>query len=266
MVEKCCANLRISLQVDQSKQEAVVAELLAAGVQCNVVGRVTSNARVSIAVNGEEVVSETTASLRDQWESTSFSLEKLQCLESCVEAEQEGLKHRETPTWKLSFTPLRTSEDLLNRPTKPKVAIIREEGSNGDREMSAMVLAAGFEPWDVAMSDLLQGRASLKDYKGVVFVGGFSYADVLDSAKGWAGTIRFNNSLLEQVKFSSILFVHPSCLWLLMSSRISFWTSKILTLTASPKSVSISKNSVSLGSELQYTRLWYHSEHISIVE
>lgn len=169
-------------------------------MECNEVGRVTSDRRVSIAVNGEEVVSDTTASLRDQWEETSFSLEKLQRLETCVEAEQEGLKHRETPAWKLSFTPSKTSEDLLNSTSKHKVAIIREEGSNGDREMSAMVLAAGFEPWDVAMSDLLQGRASLKDYKGVVFVGGFSYADVLDSAKGWAGTIRFNDTLLEQVK------------------------------------------------------------------
>lgn len=151
-------------------------------------------------------MSDTTAALRDQWEATSFSLERLQSLESCVEAEQEGLKHRQTPAWKLSFTPSRTSEDILSSSSKPKVAIIREEGSNGDREMSAMVLAAGFEPWDVAMSDLLQGRASLKDYRGVVFVGGFSYADVLDSAKGWAGTIRFNDSLLQQV--NSIFLNH----------------------------------------------------------
>jgi len=235
------------MQVDQSKQEAVLAELLAAGVQCNVIGHVTSNARVSIAVNGKEVVSDTTASLRDQWESTSFLLEKLQSLEFCVEAEQEGLKHRETPAWKLSFTPSRTSEDLLNRPTKPKVAILREEGSNGDREMSAMALAAGFEPWDVAMSDLLQGRASLKDYKGIAFVGGFSYADVLDSAKGWAGTIRFNNSLLEQVKFSSIVCVHPSYFLFYMPPLISFWTSKIVTRSALFKSV-FSKNQVPFGS------------------
>ena len=200
-------NVVVALQIDQSKQEAVVAELQAAGVQCNVVGRVTSNPHVSIAVAGEEVVSDLTASLRDMWEATSFSLEKLQRLEACVEAEQEGLKHRKTPAWKLSFTPSRTSEDLLNNPSKPKVAIIREEGSNGDREMSAMVLAAGFEPWDVAMSDLLQGHTSLKEYKGVVFVGGFSYADVLDSAKGWAGTIRFNKSLLEQVRTVSFVIL-----------------------------------------------------------
>ena len=63
------------------------------------------------------------------------------------------------------------------------MAVIREEGSNGDREMSAACHAAGMEPWDVTMSDLLNGRASLDTFRGIIFVGGFSYADTLDSAK-----------------------------------------------------------------------------------
>mmetsp|Transcript_4471 Transcript_4471/g.8007 ORF Transcript_4471/g.8007 Transcript_4471/m.8007 type:complete len:341 (-) Transcript_4471:162-1184(-) len=83
---------------------------------------------------------------------------------------------------------------------KSKVAIIREEGSNGDREMSAAAFAAGLEPWDVTMSDLLAGRISLDGFQGIIFVGGFSYADTLDSAKGWAGTIRFNDRVLEQFR------------------------------------------------------------------
>ena len=81
---------------------------------------------------------------------------------------------------------------------KPKVAVIREEGSNGDREMSAAFYAAGFEPWDVTVSDLLAGAITLDQFRGIVFVGGFSYADVLDSAKGWAASIRFNAPLLSQ--------------------------------------------------------------------
>ena len=83
-------------------------------------------------------------------------------------------------------------------PPQARVAILREEGSNGDREMSAAVYAAGLEPWDVTMSDLINGRASLDTFRGIIFVGGFSYADVLDSAKGWAGTIRFNERVLAQ--------------------------------------------------------------------
>ncbi len=182
----------------------MIAELQAAGVQCNVIGHVQNEASISVAVNGEVVVAKPTSYLRDIWEETSFSLERLQRLEACVQAEQEGLKFRQTPSWKLSFTPAKTRNDLLVSSVKPKVAIIREEGSNGDREMSAMALAAGFEPWDVTMSDLLNSRASLKEFRGVVFVGGFSYGDVLDSAKGWAGTIRFNESLLQQVRFPEL--------------------------------------------------------------
>ncbi len=64
--------------------------------------------------------------------------------------------------------------------------------------MSAAVYAAGLEPWDITMSDLLMGRATLDSFTGIVFVGGFSYADVLDSAKGWAGTIRRNTQLWQQ--------------------------------------------------------------------
>lgn len=79
-----------------------------------------------------------------------------------------------------------------------RVAVVREEGSNGDREMSAAVFAAGMEPWDITMSDLINGRASLDSFRGIIFVGGFSYADVMDSAKGWAGTIRFNEKVLAQ--------------------------------------------------------------------
>lgn len=78
------------------------------------------------------------------------------------------------------------------------MAVIREEGSNGDREMAAAVFAAGMEPWDITMSDLINGRAQLDSFRGIIFVGGFSYADVLDSAKGWAATIRFNDRVLKQ--------------------------------------------------------------------
>jgi len=87
---------------------------------------------------------------------------------------------------------------VLAAPDKPRVAIVREEGSNGDREMTSAFYAAGFEPWDVVMSDLLSGRIDLQRFRGVVFVGGFSYADVLDSAKGWAGVIRFHPELWKQ--------------------------------------------------------------------
>jgi phosphoribosylformylglycinamidine synthase len=75
------------------------------------------------------------------------------------------------------------------------VAILRDEGSNSDREMTAAFHFAGFEPWDVAMTDLLEGRLTLDGFRGLAAVGGFSYADVPESAKGWAATILFNERL-----------------------------------------------------------------------
>ena len=66
--------------------------------------------------------------------------------------------------------------------------------------MAAAVYSAGMDPWDVTMSDLLTGKTNLSDFRGLVFVGGFSYADVLDSAKGWAGGIRFHENLKNKFK------------------------------------------------------------------
>ncbi len=100
--------------------------------------------------------------------------------------------------WALPWTPAWTPADALAAGGRPRVAVLREEGSNGDREMAAALHAAGLEPWDVAMADLLGGAITLEGFAGLVAVGGFSYADVLDSAKGWAGAVRRNGRLWAQ--------------------------------------------------------------------
>ncbi len=130
--------------------------------------------------------------LRDIWNETSYQLELLQANPDCVEQERNSLKTRKGMHFNLRFEPTITHPSLLSLESKPKVAVLREEGSNGDREMTAALYAAGLEPWDVTMSDLLNKRIHLDQFKGVVFVGGFSYADVMDSGKGWAGLIRFS--------------------------------------------------------------------------
>ncbi|PIZ95336.1 MAG: phosphoribosylformylglycinamidine synthase [Candidatus Magasanikbacteria bacterium CG_4_10_14_0_2_um_filter_37_12] len=129
------------------------------------------------------------------WEATSDRLEEEQI--DAKFAREQSIRHDRPfgPQYKLSFQPVETAEKYLQNSTRPKVAIIREEGSNGDREMTSAFYTAGFEPWDVMMSDLKNGCITLEQFRGVAFVGGFSYGDVLDSAKGWAGTIRFNTDL-----------------------------------------------------------------------
>ncbi|GAB4854109.1 hypothetical protein Ancab_022692 [Ancistrocladus abbreviatus] len=190
--------LGLVLEVKKTELDLVMAKLGTAGISSEVVGLVTGTRTIDLMVDGVIHLNEETGYLRDMWEETSFSLEKFQRLASCVELEKTGLKNRHEPSWSLSFTPAFTDEKHMLATMKPKVAVIREEGSNGDREMSAAFYAAGFEPWDVTMSDLLSGAISLKEFSGVVFVGGFSYADVLDSAKGWSASIRFHQSLLDK--------------------------------------------------------------------
>ncbi len=132
----------------------------------------------------------TVTELRQWWEATSTELEKRQADPGTVEAERKSHANGRTIEYKLSFKP---SAPNFSRDRLPKVAILREEGTNGDREMAAAFFTAGLEPWEITMSDLLDKRVtSLDKFQGLVFPGGFSYADAFGSAKGWAGPIRFN--------------------------------------------------------------------------
>jgi phosphoribosylformylglycinamidine synthase len=159
------------------------------------IGRTTSATHIKVQFNGEPVLAESMQKLRQTWEETSFQLEKLQVNPDCAVEEKQNIYDRQGPQYIISFTPKATSHDILESSQKPKVAILRDEGSNSDREMTAAFYAAGFEPWDIAMTDLLAGRITLEGFRGLAAVGGFSYADVPESAKGWGATILFNERL-----------------------------------------------------------------------
>ena len=190
--------LGLILEVPLDSEKAAAGILSQAEVPFSVIGKTTLEKRVRILFDGSLVLDEDMTILRDAWEETSSQLDRLQANPDCVEQEQTGLRERTGAEYSISFTPQPTPEAILNAPDKPRIAVIREEGSNGDREMASAFYAAGFEPWDVTMTDLLDEAVELDRFRGVVFVGGFSYADVLDSAKGWAGVIRFNRQIWEQ--------------------------------------------------------------------
>ncbi|MEE4274074.1 MAG: phosphoribosylformylglycinamidine synthase [Thermoanaerobaculales bacterium] len=190
--------LGLVLEVDEGDLDTALRVFADFEVPCAEIGRTTAGSRVRVCVGSDEVLDEDMRALRDLWEATSFQLDRLQADPGLVAEEEAGLTHRRTPSWGLGFEPAPTPPAIMTRPEKIPVAILREEGSNGDREMAAAFLAAGFEPWDVTMSDLLAGRIGLTRFRGLAAVGGFSYADVLDSAKGWAGAIRFNDELRRQ--------------------------------------------------------------------
>jgi phosphoribosylformylglycinamidine synthase len=158
---------------------------------------VTQTDRRFVVVAGSALVLDvSTPELLSWWERTSDELEMRQ-MNPRLAVEQAGFHDRRGPTYHLGFTPEETPSAILGRDRRPPVAIVREEGSNGDREMTSAFYAAGFDPWDVTMSDLLRSDVTLDRFRGIVFVGGFSYADVLDSSKGWAGIIRYNDRLRE---------------------------------------------------------------------
>lgn len=162
-------------------------------------GSTNINGKCAVADSHHDVYTTTVRELRLWWESTSYEVEKLQMNPECAKIEYFGHgSSRYSPepqSYRITFEPKETASAILNATDKPKVAIIREEGTNGDREMQAACAAAGLAPWDVTMSDFLEGRIDLDQFQGIIFAGGFSYMDVFDSAKGWAGTILFNEKL-----------------------------------------------------------------------
>ncbi|XP_071786340.1 phosphoribosylformylglycinamidine synthase-like isoform X2 [Asterias amurensis] len=196
--------LGLALEVSTEHAQMVCQRFTGKGVPCSVIGQSCGqgpDSMVRLSVNGTNVLTEKMTFLRDIWEETSFRLENYQTNPECVAEEREGLSKRIAPPYKLTFDPNQHKiDEEIAKPgfVKPKVAVIREEGSNGDREMVASLMSAGFEVWDVNMQDLASGRATLDQFRGVVFVGGFSYADVCGSAKGWAAAILFNPTVRAQ--------------------------------------------------------------------
>jgi phosphoribosylformylglycinamidine synthase len=192
--------LGLVFEAAEEDEDRILEAFWAVGVPCEPVGFTRREPRVTIRVGGATVLDQDMRALRDAWEETSFRLERLQAHPDLVEEEQAGLHTRTGPTYRFPFSVAHTAPEILRRPVKPRVAVLREEGSNSDREMASAFHLAGFEVWDITMSDLLAGHTRIDFFQGLGFPGGFAYADVMDSAKGWAGSIRFNPDLLEQFR------------------------------------------------------------------
>jgi phosphoribosylformylglycinamidine synthase len=195
--------LGLVLEYLPEDEESVTGILEKESVPYETIGMTKKDKNVKVTIRGPEsgsrtVLDEDMELLRDCWEETGFHLELLQANPECAKEERAVNLRRKGPRYSLTFTPDVTSLSLLKREKKPAVAIMREEGSNSDREMSSAFYQAGFEVWDVTMTDLMEGRIGLSRFRGVAFVGGFSYADVLDSAKGWAGVARFNGRIWQE--------------------------------------------------------------------
>jgi phosphoribosylformylglycinamidine synthase len=187
--------LGLVIECTPEKRPEVEAGLLDRHVPFAVIGSTSSEKHITVKFNETVVLAEPMQEIRQVWEETSFQLERLQMNPDCAVEEKQNIFDRQGPDYFMSFTPGETSQEILESTNKPKVAILRDEGSNSDREMTSAFYAAGFEPWDITMTDLLEERINLEGFRGLAAVGGFSYADVPESAKGWAATIFFNERL-----------------------------------------------------------------------
>uniref|UniRef100_A0A915EBM2 Phosphoribosylformylglycinamidine synthase n=1 Tax=Ditylenchus dipsaci TaxID=166011 RepID=A0A915EBM2_9BILA len=136
------------------------------------------------------------------WEETSDNLQTMQLASKCVEQQANWRQTQNHIQYSANFDYQGAMNVLKNVFTEaPKIAILREEGSNGDREMAAAFMMAGFQAYDLTMQDILEASSHSKDllkqFQGIAFVGGFSYGDVLGSAKGWAASIKFNQNVTQ---------------------------------------------------------------------
>ena len=187
--------LGLVVECQEHHSQEVMGLLRAADIPYQNLGLTNPEPRITLRYNEEVVLDEDMLLLRQWWEETSYRLERLQMNPACADEERSAIYARRGPKYHLPFTPELPAVTVLSRPDKPKVAILRDEGSNSDREMTSAFYTAGFDPWDVSMTDLLAGRIDLERFRGLAAVGGFSYADVPESAKGWAATIQFNDRL-----------------------------------------------------------------------
>jgi phosphoribosylformylglycinamidine synthase len=164
------------------------------------IGKINSISELVISGNGQKLFSESLQKLRESWSLTTFHMQKLRDNPQCAEQEYASVRQIETPPLFSELT-YATDDDIcapyINQGQKPRIAILREQGVNGQVEMAVAFNKAGFEAVDVHMSDLLEGRSDLALFQGIAACGGFSYGDVLGAGEGWAKSIRYNGRAFD---------------------------------------------------------------------
>jgi len=185
------------LQVKKADTSEVISRFMHAGIgrELFVLGRVNTKDRLIIKHRGQELLNETRTDLQRAWSETSYRIQRLRDNPACADSEHLLLSNSKSRGLfaNLSFDVNENpAAPYIQRGVRPQMAILREQGVNGQLEMAAAFDRAGFATVDVHMSDILSGRVSLADFQGLAACGGFSYGDVLGAGEGWAKSILFN--------------------------------------------------------------------------
>jgi phosphoribosylformylglycinamidine synthase len=190
------------IQTRHNETEEVLSVLREAGLghYSHVIGRLNDQDTLNITWAGESIFCESRITLQQYWAETSYRMQALRDNAEC--AEQEFKQIADT---KDTGIPARLTFDQAEDVTapyvnteRPAVAILREQGINGQTEMAAAFYQAGFKSVDVHMTDIIEGRVKLDEFSGLVACGGFSYGDVLGAGGGWAKTILQNSRAKDQ--------------------------------------------------------------------
>ncbi|MEW6765351.1 MAG: phosphoribosylformylglycinamidine synthase [Pseudomonadota bacterium] len=191
------------IQVRHSDTDTVLMSLREAGLgaHSHVIGGLRDDDRIVFTHGGTTVLDESRVDLQRAWNETSFQIQRLRDDADCAQQEFDRLLDAEDPGLSASLS--YDIDDNIAAPMiatgkRPRVAVLREQGVNGQTEMAHAFTRAGFEAVDVHMSDIIEGRVTLDGFTGLVACGGFSYGDVLGAGGGWAKSIRFNPRAFEQ--------------------------------------------------------------------
>ena len=185
--------------VFQAKDNSVETILSENEIEFFKIGSVTESDRLNIK-NNADVFALSVSELRDTWYKTSYLLDSKQTANDLAKDRYDNYKNQPLKfTFPVNFTG-KLVDIVGNVSNRPKAAIIREKGSNSEREMANAMYLAGFDVKDVHMTDLISGRETLKDIQFIGAVGGFSNSDVLGSAKGWAGAFLYNEKANAALK------------------------------------------------------------------
>lgn len=188
------------IQVKTDKQETVKECFVNAGINENAVqtvGSLNNNYKFNIKQNNAEVISLNVDELHKKWSETSYQIQALRDNPECAkqEFEQATDKNNTGLFLETSFEFEHGFAPAINTGVRPKMAVLREQGVNGQIEMAAAFDRAGFECIDIHMQDLIDEKITLDSFNGLVACGGFSYGDVLGAGGGWAKTILYNDKL-----------------------------------------------------------------------
>jgi phosphoribosylformylglycinamidine synthase len=179
------------IQTRRSDRAAVEALL---GAHTHRIGEVVTRGTLTIRAGGREVYSASRIDLHRMWSETTYHMQRLRDNPLCAQQEYDRVLDADDPgiSPHLTFDAAADVVAPFVKTARPRVAILREQGVNGQIEMAAAFERAGFDAFDVHMSDIIAGRVSLGGFKGFAACGGFSYGDVLGAGEGWAKSILFN--------------------------------------------------------------------------